>query len=68
MIKLTFTVNGEPITHELGDGHYIIGRSKSCDVVIREPSISGQHVRLDVENDQATFRDLLSRNLSLIHI
>lgn len=66
MIKISYKVDGQEFSHELADGHYIVGRSKSCDIVIREASISGQHVRLDVENGKVSFRDLLSRNGTMI--
>ncbi len=62
MIRIEYLIGNEQFAQELKEGNYIIGRSKSCDIVIRENSISGQHVRIDVTPDGATFRDLLSRN------
>lgn len=62
MIRIEYIVNNERFAQELREGNYIVGRSKSCDIVIRENSISGQHARIDVTPDGATFRDLLSRN------
>ena len=63
MITLKYTIDGQDFSRDLQPGNYIVGRSKSCDIVIFEASISGQHLRIDVaENGEASFRDLLSRN------
>ncbi len=62
MYRLEYELEGQERTADLPDGSHIVGRSKSCDVVIRNPSISSQHVRIDVQDNRVTFRDLLSRN------
>ncbi len=67
MIKLRYNLNGENITKDLTEGNYIIGRSKNCDIVIRDPSISGQHIRIDVTAEEISFRDLLSRNGTVLN-
>lgn len=67
MIQIEYSINGERFSHELPEGNYILGRSKSCDIVIREGSISGQHARIDVTGDSASFRDLLSRNGTVLN-
>lgn len=67
MIKLRYNLNGENITKELNEGNYIIGRSKNCDIVIRDPSISGQHLRIDITGSEVNFRDLLSRNGTVLN-
>lgn len=68
MIKLTCTINNERCEKELKEGNYIVGRSKSCDIVLRDPSISGQHVRIDVSAaGEVVFRDLLSRNGTVLN-
>lgn len=66
-VKLSYIVDDEKITSELDVGSYIIGRSKSCDVVIRAPSVSGQHLRIDVTEGKVSYRDLLSRNGTLVN-
>ena len=67
MLKISYQINGEGQTQELKQGNYIVGRSKSCDIVIREGSISGQHIRIDVTPEEITFRDLLSRNGTVLN-
>lgn len=62
MLKLTYTIEGQTRSIELNDGSVIIGRSSDCDIAIKNASVSKQHVRLDVQGDQATFRDLMSSN------
>lgn len=67
MLRISYQINGEAQTQELKQGNYIVGRSKSCDIVIREGSISGQHIRIDVTPEEITFRDLLSRNGTVLN-
>ena len=43
-------------------GDAIIGRNKTCDVVIREKYISGQHVRIWFDRGEWYLEDLGSRN------
>ncbi len=62
MIKLTYELDEKPQTIELEDGTHVIGRKSSCDIVIKEPSVSSQHLRLDVNGGEVVFRDLLSSN------
>jgi len=62
MVRLHYEHDGESHVIELSTGSHIVGRNRTCDFVIRNPSISGQHVRLDVREGEIYFRDLLSRN------
>ncbi len=62
MFRLTYEINGQPRTVDLADGTQIIGRGRTCDIVIPNKSVSGQHLRIDVKGDTINFRDLLSRN------
>ncbi len=43
-------------------GEAIIGRNKSCEIVLREKYISGQHVRIWYEKGEWYLEDLGSRN------
>lgn len=43
-------------------GQAVIGRSKSCDIVLREQYISNQHVRIWFEKGEWYLEDLGSRN------
>ena len=41
---------------------WVLGRSRSCDVVIADPAISRRHALLSVRGDRCTIRDLASVN------
>lgn len=62
MLELKYTLDGAASSIPLFDGHYVIGRGKACDVVIKDPSVSGQHLRLEVQGEVVSFRDLHSSN------
>lgn len=62
MLELKYTLDGASYSVPLFDGHYVVGRGKACDVVVKNPSVSGQHLRLDVRGDVVSFRDLGSSN------
>lgn len=67
MVSLTYVIDQQEFSRELADGEYIVGRSRSANVVIAEPSISGQHLRLQIANGVVTFSDLESRNGTMIN-
>ena len=46
----------------LPQGKHILGRSKDCDIVIFDWTVSRQHARVCVKNDVVTITDLGSRN------
>lgn len=54
--------NAEPFDLHVDLSSYTIGRSSSADLVIRDPSISRQHARLFIRNDQLYVEDLNSHN------
>src|SRR5262245_6673013 len=62
MFVLIVTQRG--ITQEflLAEGRTMLGRGQNCDVVINDESISRQHARLLVGDDQVELTDLQSRN------
>ncbi len=59
---IEYTVNGNTEQKDLPDGSYIIGRKKTCDLILSDPSVSGQHVRLDIAGASVSIRDLMSKN------
>lgn len=48
-------------------GKAVIGRNKSCDIVLREKYISGEHVRIWFEKGEWYLEDLGSRNGTVIN-
>jgi len=61
LVTIERVVGVEP--YELTNGSHIIGRDKSCDLVIREPSISCRHARIGVSNHGGLLlEDLKSKN------
>ena len=62
MFVLIVKQRGTTQEHPLCDGHTIVGRGQSCDVVINDDSISRQHARLVVHAGQVHLNDLQSRN------
>jgi pSer/pThr/pTyr-binding forkhead associated (FHA) protein len=61
LVTIERVVGVEP--YELTNGNHVIGRDKSCDLVIREPSISRRHARIGVSNHGGLLlEDLKSKN------
>jgi pSer/pThr/pTyr-binding forkhead associated (FHA) protein len=46
----------------VAEGEVVIGRSRECDCVLAEPSVSRRHAVLRREDDRWLLRDLGSRN------
>lgn len=46
----------------LSQGEHVVGRSKDCDIVIFDETVSREHARMFVENDVVKIVDLGSRN------
>lgn len=59
--RLTITRGGSG-TFAIEDREYVIGRSSRADIVVADPSVSGQHARLTVTPAGATVTDLGSSN------
>lgn len=44
-----------------------VGRSLNCDISIEDPTVSRRHCQIYLEGSQVVFRDLGSRNVSLVN-
>jgi len=67
IIKLTTLEDEEGITFPLFEAKVIIGRSKSCDIILKDLKVSSQHCSLFLNtNGLVLFRDLESTNGSFI--
>ena len=62
MFVLIVNERGSTREHPLCQGHTIVGRGQTCDVVINDDSISRQHARLVVHAGDVELNDLHSRN------
>lgn len=51
----------------IGAKPIILGRSLSCDITIGDPTVSRKHCEVKLEGDGVVFRDLGSRNISLVN-
>lgn len=60
--KLIFYRGNDKFGIDLKDGVYRIGRDKPADVVIPDPTVSGNHAELQIEGDVFQIRDLGSTN------
>ncbi len=52
---------------DLGKGTFVIGRSPSCNLTIKDPLVSRRHARITVGVDFAIIDDLGSRNGTLVN-
>lgn len=61
LIVMEHVVGAEP--YELTNGHHVIGRGRSCDLIIRDPTLSRRHARISVSNHRNfLLEDLESKN------
>jgi hypothetical protein len=51
-----------PWTEVAAPQYIIVGRSRDCDLILGDPSVSGRHARLSWRNGQITIEDLGSAN------
>lgn len=51
----------------IGPRPIIMGRSLSCDITIGDPTVSRKHCEVKLDGDGVAFRDLGSRNVSLVN-
>ncbi len=51
----------------IGPRPIVMGRSLSCDITIGDPTVSRKHCEVKLEGDGVVFRDLGSRNVSLVN-
>jgi FHA domain/Domain of unknown function (DUF1707) len=45
-----------------GPRTYVVGRSRSCDVVLTDPAVSRRHAEISVRGDRCSIRNLASMN------
>lgn len=55
------------VSWSLGEQPVTLGRSLSCDISINDPTVSRRHCEISVEGTTLTFRDLGSRNVTLVN-
>lgn len=66
MIRYAIFVNGEKTQEgELSPGEHVAGRSRSADVRLAEPDISGKHLKLEVASDGVYVENLSSHGTLL---
>ncbi|HHQ40685.1 MAG TPA: FHA domain-containing protein, partial [Chromatiales bacterium] len=53
---------GNRVTHALGPGRHVLGKSPECDLVVSDPHVSRRHLEIVVEAGAATVADLGSTN------
>ena len=53
---------GNRVTHTLGPGRHVLGKSPECDLVVSDPHVSRRHLEIVVEAGAATVADLGSTN------
>lgn len=51
----------------IGPRPVILGRSLSCDIAIGDPTVSRRHCEVKLDGDGVIFRDLGSRNVTLVN-
>ncbi len=51
----------------IGSRPIVMGRSLSCDITIGDPTVSRKHCEVKLDGDGVAFRDLGSRNVSLVN-
>ncbi len=67
-IVLSITLSdGETQEVNLGSGTYIIGRSRSANLQIKDKLLSGKHMAIEISPDKITVKDLDSTNGTFIN-
>ena len=52
----------EPVTPNLSQRVFLLGRAPGCDIVLQDRSVSGRHARIVIEEGAIWLEDLASRN------
>jgi hypothetical protein len=52
---------------DLAPGTFLIGRSPSCNLTLEDPLVSRQHVKIVINDKEATIEDMGSRNGTLVN-
>jgi pSer/pThr/pTyr-binding forkhead associated (FHA) protein len=50
----------------LKEGENVVGRDSSCDIVVKDTSISRRHAVITVGPDAVTVKDLASKNRTMV--
>ena len=59
---LVGSLEGQPLSWTLENGIFGVGRAKSNDIRLGDPSISREHAKLTIEETRVILEDLGSRN------
>ncbi len=62
-----FTLRGQSESYELALGETVLGRSRGCEITLKDPSVSRQHAVLVTREDGVLLRDLSSSNGTLLN-
>jgi len=54
-------------THEVAAGGVVVGRDRSCNLVLTHPAVSRRHARISVEGGQVVLEDLKSANGTFVN-
>jgi hypothetical protein len=61
--RITFHAPSElTIALDEGPSTYLVGRSRACDIVLRDPQVSRHHALISVRGDRCSIRNLASTN------
>jgi len=55
------------ITFELDGDEAVVGRSKSCDIVLTDPSVSRQHLHIALKGQEVSFKNLSRTKVPLLN-
>jgi phosphoserine phosphatase RsbU/P len=67
IIQLTGSFQGQGLSFSLEEGTFRVGRGRTSDIWLRDPSVSREHAELIVEGRRVTLRDLGSHNGSWVN-
>jgi len=54
-------------THDVAAGGVVVGRDRSCNLVLTHPAVSRRHARISVEGGQVVLEDLKSANGTFVN-
>lgn len=63
-----FSSGNKENAYRLTDGEYIVGRSRSAQIKVEEPDVSGKHLLLKVSGDKITAENLSSHGTMLENV
>ena len=65
-IRLVYHIGGETTSQEFVIPEVVVGREKSCDLILDEKTVSAEHARLSFHHGNWWVEDLHSRNGTLL--